>query len=107
MSFRVKICGAPDVTVGGPLKAGDTTVRVNNISLSADQTAGAIKVFANGAQIGSAAGNGTASLDVPVTALVKGQKITATQRINSAEGCPSSGAVVGSGANSDVLITWV
>jgi len=101
-TFRILLapaCKAP--TVGGPLAAGQTTVSVIDV----DATASTVTVYANGSPIGSAAGNGTTTGDVPVTALVAGQSITATQTLGGTENCPSAPAVVGTGENAAVLLT--
>ncbi len=95
-------CGQiPEVSVSGPLAAGQTTVTVSEVDPGADP----VKVYAQGVEIGQAPTGGNTTVDVPVTALVQGNTITATQTLVGIEGCvPTSGPVVGSGANSGLLL---
>ncbi len=88
------------VTVVGPL---GTHVNVVNVS-GVINTASVVTVYqdsgAGFAPIGSIAATGTATYAVPVTGLVKGARVAATQTVNGIEGCtPTSGLTVGGGPN--------
>ena len=98
----------PPVTAVGPFDAGATTVRVTGIST--DPAASQVKVYqlAGGVPsvIGTADPQGQAAVDVPVSPLVRGTQVFATQTVNGQEGClPTGGALVGSGPNPPVLVS--
>jgi len=95
-----------DLSVNGPLAAGQMFVTVSGVTAGATN----VTIFANDAEIGQtnlAAGFAAGALSVPVnTGLVKGNIIKATQKKPSAapEGycvspLPADGPLVGSGAN--------
>lgn len=84
----------PAVSIGNILAAGMTTVKVTGINPAAT----AVTVYKNGAAPAIGTGNpgGAAELNVTVSALVAGDKISATQTIQGIEGCiPSTGSTVG------------
>ena len=90
--------GAP--TVNQPLEAGDTTVSVSNIDLSATL----VSVFANSnSLIGTIDPLGAAAVAVPVTPLVHLDQITASATNATGQGPQSTALEVGRG-NGDVLI---
>ncbi len=96
----------PPANVSGPVNAGATSVTVTGI----DGAATEVTVYSNvQGQIGqipppALAGGGTET--VPVSALVKGEAISATQTISGLEGCvPAGGQIVGSGGNSGILLS--
>jgi len=92
----------PGVGVDGPLVAGGTSVTVTGI----DSNSILVTVYADGSPIGSVDPVGASSVAVTVTALVKGNVISATQTLSGLEGCiPSTGSAVGSGINSGLLLT--
>ncbi len=98
----------PPVTAVGPFDAGATTVRVTGIST--DPAASLVTVYqiVNGVPsvIGTVDPQGQAAVDVPVSPLVRGTQVFATQTVNGQEGCLSSGgALVGSGPNPPVLVS--
>jgi hypothetical protein len=72
--------------------AGSTQVTVTNVST----TAQTVKVYANGTTLlGTASGNGTTSVTVTTSPLVKNTQIMATQVIGGVEGCmPTTGFLV-------------
>ncbi|MHC4673100.1 MAG: hypothetical protein ACYTBZ_11490, partial [Planctomycetota bacterium] len=93
----------PGVGVDGPLVAGDMTVTVTGIDIESTQ----VTVYADGSpiNINPVDPQGATSVTVPVTDLVKGHTITATQTLSGLVGCiPSTGSVVGSGTNSGLLL---
>ncbi|MEP0844049.1 MAG: hypothetical protein HRF43_15205 [Phycisphaerae bacterium] len=108
----------PDVGgVRGPVQAGDTSVVVTGCSTALSEANGdAVYVYADGVKIGELTSgfdttNGTNTVPLfsspSQVVLVKGQRLTATQKINNQEGClpdPLLGPVVGSG-NSPVKLT--
>ena len=96
-----------DLSVNGPLAAGQTFVTVSGVTAGATN----VTIFANDVEIGQtnlAAGFAAGALSVPVnTGLVKGQMIKATQSkptVGASGGycvspLPVDGPLVGSGAN--------
>ena len=96
----------PVVGITGPLASSLNTVVVTGVSDAATK----ITVYQDSgsgmAEIGSkstdiVAGNNS----VPVSGLVKGAQVAATQTLNGQEGCvPSAGTLVGGGANPSVRI---
>ena len=101
-----------DVAVSGPLAANQTFVPVTGITAGATN----ITIFANDVEIGQtnyASGFAAGALNVPVTtALVKNEVIKATQRKPNpaspsgycASTYPSTGPVVGGGANPQLSV---
>ena len=94
-------------TVNGPLAAGQTFVNVPAV----DPTATAVTVYADGVEIGSLNTGivGGENVEVVTTsALIAGQTITVTQsNADGVESCrPSTGPIVGSGANPPVRISY-
>lgn len=91
---------AGDVSIGGPLAAGQTFVNV----LQVDGAASGITVYADGSPIGTLNSGIVAGLNVvPTTALVKDTEIKATQTKNGCTSAmPGSGIIVGGGANPTV-----
>lgn len=95
----------PQINATGPLAAGQTFV---NVPVSAGATN--VTVYANSVQIGTtnyAAGFAAGTVQVPTSALVKGNGITATQiKLNPAgDPCPSApgaAAIVGGGPNASL-----
>lgn len=83
----------PAVTIGSVVLAGDTSVTVTGVS----PLATSVTVYSDGTAIGTNnAPGGNASVNVSVTALVAGAKITATQKFRTLSGCaPADGPVVG------------
>ena len=94
------VIGAPTITVGNvgctyvaavggvavvdPITAGDTAVTVTGVSPSAED----VTVYADGVQVGqNAAPAGATTVTVPTSALVKGKRLTATQKLSGTEGC--------------------
>jgi hypothetical protein len=101
LNFRVKVCPLnPLSVVTGPVVDGQTTVTTTDVLEIADS----VEVFSNGSSIGTAAGNGTATVDVTTSALVEGQMLGASQTLGAAVGCQGDGAVVGSGDPQSVLV---
>ncbi|HKQ40394.1 MAG TPA: immunoglobulin domain-containing protein [Verrucomicrobiae bacterium] len=93
----------PDIkTVNGPLAAGQTFVDVPGVTNGAQ----AVTVYANGVQIGQKTSGVTVGVNrVTTSALVKGSVITATETLGGIESCnPSTGQLVGSGANPAIKI---
>jgi hypothetical protein len=96
----------PPVGVTGPLGASLSTVGVTSVSVSATkitvyQDSGSGFVPVGTLTTGIVAGNNT----VPVTGLIKGAKVAATQTIGGIEGCaPTAGTLVGGGANPAVRL---
>ena len=94
-------------TVNGPLAAGQTFVNVPGVATNATK----VTVYADGVQIGQktsgVVGGGTVEV-VTTTALVAGQVITVTQHDGAdVESCrPTTGPLVGSGANPPVRISY-
>ncbi len=99
----------PEVVVEGPMDAGQTTVRISGIQTGAEAATNVTvySLTATGINpIGSANPGGEAAIDVPVTALVKGAHIGATQTVGGIEGCqPTTGPLVGSGPNTAILLS--
>jgi|GEM_PF-580909 len=98
----------PPVSLEGPFDAGATTVRVSGISTDPAATLVTVYQIVGGTPsvIGTLDPQGQAAVDVPVTPLVRGAQVAATQTVNGQEGCvPSSGALVGSGPNPPVLLS--
>lgn len=89
--------------VDGPLQAGGTSVKVLGCSLDLGNNPGdAVSVYAEGVKIGELTSGftRTGTEAVPVSGLVKGQRVVATQTLNGQESCvPSAatGMVVGQG----------
>lgn len=96
----------PNVSATGPLGASLNDVVVTGVSASATavtvyQDSGAGMVQIGTLNAGVVAGNNS----VPVTGLVKGAQVAATQTIGGTEGCtPTAGLVVGGGANPRVRV---
>jgi hypothetical protein len=94
----------PVVGVTGPLGASLSTVAVTGVISNATkitvyQDSGSGFVQIGALTTGIVAGNNT----VPVTGLVKGAKVAATQTIGGIDGCtPTAGTLVGGGANPSV-----
>jgi len=89
-----EVAPPPQVTVQGPLAAGQTSVTVTGVSTGSGTT---VFVYANGNQIGSAPANGNSTVTVPTSPLTAGHAITAIQQIQSgASSCTSAAVVVGS-----------
>jgi len=94
----------PVVGVAGPLGASLSTVGVTGVSASATkitvyQDSGSGFVQIGNLATGIVAGNNT----VPLTGLIKGAKVAATQTLGGIEGCtPTTGTLVGGGANPSV-----
>ena len=97
----------PVVGVTGPLSTNVNQVVVTGVSASATnvfvyQNSGAGMVVIGSKTIGVTAGNNT----VTVAGLVKNAQVGATQKINGQEGCtPTSGLLVGGGANPAIRLT--
>ncbi|MBN1492235.1 MAG: hypothetical protein JXA69_20145 [Phycisphaerae bacterium] len=87
------LCGAPEVFVGNILVDGGDTVAVIGVSAAADS----VQVYTDGdpTPIGSAAGNGMATVNVTGLSLATGQVITVTQTVGGAEGCTGASVTVG------------
>jgi len=91
----------PPIGVTGPLATSLASVVVSGVSNAASkitvyQDSGAGMVQVGSKTSGIVGGNNT----VPVTGLVKGAEVAATQTLNSQEGCvPTAGTMVGGGAN--------
>ncbi|MBN1489926.1 MAG: hypothetical protein JXA69_08420 [Phycisphaerae bacterium] len=83
----------PQVNVQGPLPAGAETVTVTSVNTAPGTE---VFVYADGAPIGSAAGNGSATVVVPVSpALTTGQSIQAVQELaDETRSCFSNPVVV-------------
>lgn len=96
----------PTVSVTGPLSTNLNEVVVAGVSASATnvfvyQNSGAGMVLIGAKTSGVTSNNNT----VTVSGLVKGAIVAATQKINGQEGCtPSTGTIVGGGANPSVRI---
>jgi hypothetical protein len=91
-------------TSASPLEAGGTIVTLAGV----DALASVVTVYANGTVIGSMVPGGASQVDVGVTPLVAGQTILATQTKSGLESCNCPGAtgpVVGTGDNSEVMIS--
>jgi hypothetical protein len=94
----------PVVGVTGPLGASLSTVAVTGVISNATkitvyQDSGSGFVQIGALTTGVVVGNNT----VPVTGLVKGAKVAATQTIGGIDGCtPTAGTLVGGGANPSV-----
>lgn len=99
----------PDVVVEGPLAAGQASVRVSGIQTSPTPATNVIVYSLTGTgvtAIGSANPSGQGAVDVPVTGLVRGARIGATQTVNGIEGCkPTTGPLVGSGPNTGITLS--
>lgn len=80
-------------TVVTPIQADDVTVTVEDIDLSATL----VTVYANSNAIGSIAPGGASTINVPVTALVALETVTATASNPIGESVPSEGFEVGRG----------
>ena len=97
----------PVVGVTGPLSTNVNQVVVTGVSASATnvfvyQNSGAGMVVIGSKTTGVTAGNNT----VTVAGLVKNAQVGATQKINGQEGCtPTSGLLVGGGANPAIRLT--
>ena len=97
----------PVVGVTGPLSTNVNQVVVTGVSASATnvfvyQNSGAGMVVIGSKTTGVTAGNNT----VTVSGLVKNAQVAATQKINGQEGCtPTSGLLVGGGANPAIRLT--
>jgi hypothetical protein len=93
-------------TVTGPLFASATNVTVAGISTNATNVAVYQNNGAGMVKIGSlAVTNPSVIVSVPVSGLVKGAQAAATQKVKGQESCiPTSGALVGGGANPSVRI---
>ncbi|MBE0539774.1 MAG: hypothetical protein IH623_00090 [Verrucomicrobia bacterium] len=94
--------------VNGPLAAGQTVVNVAGVGAAAT----AVTVYANGVQIGQLSTGITEGVNqVTTTALVKGDKIVATQTVAGQEGCTpnaaSFGPIVGGGANPMLRVSLI
>ena len=91
----------PTVGVSGPLAANLASVVVTGVSNAATQVSvyqdsGAGMTLIGSTTSGIVAGNNT----VPVSGLVKGAQVAATETLNGQEGCvPAAGVLVGGGAN--------
>lgn len=95
---------APQVTVAGPLAAGQNFVNVSGVTAGATN----ISVFANGGIIGTtnfAAGFPAGIVTVSTTALIKNDDITASQTVsNCTSSLPGAGIDVGGGANPSISV---
>jgi hypothetical protein len=97
----------PVVGVTGPLSTNVNQVVVTGVSGTATnvfvyQDSGAGMVIIGSKLTGVTAGNNT----VTVSGLVKNARVSATQKINGQEGCvPTSGLLVGGGANPAIRVT--
>ncbi len=94
--------------VHGPVAAGQTYVDVPGV----DAAATAVTVYADGLQIGQLSSGVTEGVNrVTTTALVKGEKIVATQTIAGQEGCAPNpttfGPIVGGGANPALRVSLI
>lgn len=110
------VCGrVGPVTINtGPLEAGQTTVTVNGISTSPMASKVTVYTYDGGdnwTKLGEVVPVAE-SANVPVTALVKGKTLVATQTVSACvppqemEGCKGKiGPVVGSGKNSSLLVS--
>lgn len=90
------------IAVNGPLAAGQAFVNVPNVT----NTATKVTVYSDDGitqtSIGSLTVSGVTNAAVPVSGLVKGRYITATQTVAGQESCTlaaGTGAIVGGGAN--------
>ncbi len=95
----------PAIQVNAPLAAGQNYVAVSGVSTGAT----AIKIYADGVQVGAKTTGVTPGLNTVTTSLlVAGQEIKATQTTNNIEGClPTSGPIVGSGSNPEIRIGFL
>lgn len=109
-TFKLRLDGpcldVPDVVVTGPLATNLTSVVVTGVSNAATkitvyQDSGAGMVEIGSLTSGIVGGNN----NVPVTGLVKGAQVAATQTLYGQEGCmPTAGTLVGGGANPTVRL---
>jgi hypothetical protein len=91
-------------TATAPLEAGRKRVAVQGVLAEATS----VTVYADGLPIGTAAATGEADQEVPVTSLVFGQTITASQSVGGVESCLCPirvGPLVGSGPNSPLQVS--
>ncbi len=98
----------PPPEVSGPLVAGQTYVDVPGIATNAT----AVRVYADGALIGSKSTGVTGGMNrVTTSGLVKDTKIVATQTVNNQESCtPNEGTFgpkVGGGANPPIYVSMI
>jgi hypothetical protein len=106
VAWNFLVCGAPDVSIGGPLAAGQSTVTVTDVSPAAS----GVTVYSfdgvTETQIGTALGNRTDTVTVNVSPSISaGDQIYATQTIEGSTGCiPTSGALVGDNENSGIKL---
>ncbi len=98
----------PDVKVVGPLAAGQTTVTVTEVT----GPASGVKVYTTDGTTATPIGTGSNTdlgggrVAAGVTPLFAGERIVATQTINTQEGCvPTTGLLVGYGPNTAVKLT--
>ncbi|HOA75151.1 MAG TPA: hypothetical protein PKL76_17050 [Phycisphaerae bacterium] len=102
-------CGdTPPVGVATPLLIGDTQVTVTGVSQQATE----VKVYAfdgvSSQVIGTKNAPGSGNVAVPVTPLVAGQNINATQTVNGIESCLlTNGPVPGCGSVPTVSIAGI
>jgi hypothetical protein len=113
------VASAPTVTVGNsgctyvaavggvatanPITAEDTSVDVTGVSASAQD----VTVYANGVQVGqNTAPAGQTTVTVTTSPLVKGQYLTASQKLSGTEGCipGSTGAPIVGGGNAALTV---
>jgi len=102
----------PCITVPAPIVTGPLSTNLNNVIVTSVGTnATNVVVFQNTGtgmlQIASLTlSNPPATVSVPVSSLVKGAQVGATQSIQGQASCiPTAGAVVGGGANPGVRVT--
>ena len=91
------------IATGNPITAGDTSVTVTGVSASAQD----VTVYANGVQVGqNTAPAGQTTVTVTTSALVKGQYLTASQKLSGTEGCipGSTGAPIIGGGNAALTV---
>ncbi len=89
----------PPPTLDSAVEEGDTTVAVEDVASGVTE----VVVYAGAEQIGTADPEGAATVDVPVTPLVYGDVITATQANAVGASDPSNEIEVGKGVG-DILV---
>ena len=80
------VADAPSPAFAEVLVPGQTSVLLNDLLNTPGTAAELVTIYANGAPIGSIDPAGASSVSVPVTALVFGDEIQASQTVNGAEG---------------------
>ena len=107
--YLVPCLAVAPVGITGPLAANLSAVAVTGVSSNATHLTVYQDIgfgFTN--LVGSAeVSNVSGSVEVPVSGLIKGAQVAATQTIDAQEGCiPASGFIVGGGANPSVRIAF-